>query len=79
MSSRYLLVVRIICFTIKQHHDNWAPDQLRIMVIFSRNPPTTTRVKISQYVDILCQGISNALKSQTPSNLTCSKYIYRSK
>ena len=46
------------------------------------NPSVTARVKISQNVDILAKvhlPISSALKSQTLSNLTCSKYIYRSK
>ena len=42
------------------------------------NPSTTTRVKISQNFDT-SQGLSSALKTWTLSNLTCSKYIYRSK
>ena len=43
------------------------------------NPPTTTRVKISQQFSYTSWGQSSALKSQTMSNLTCNKYIYRSK
>ena len=42
------------------------------------NPSVTARVKISQNVDILAD-IYSALKNRTLSNLTCSKYIYRSK
>ena len=54
--------------------------QAIIIITMHIHPPTTTRVKISQNVDIhVCtsQGLSRALKSQTLSNLTCSKYIYR--
>ena len=38
----------------------------------------TAKVKISQNVDIFAKVYLVHLKSQTLSNLTCSKYIYRS-
>ena len=41
--------------------------------------PITTRVKISQNVDILAKVYQVNLKVKTLSNLTCRKYIYRSK
>ena len=50
------------------------------LIDYAINPPTTTAmVKISQNVDILPKVYLVHLKSQTLSNLTCSKYIYRSK
>ena len=47
--------------------------------IFVVNPSMTARVKISKKYWYTWQGISTALESQTLSNLTCSKYIYRLK
>ena len=45
------------------------------------NPPPTATTRVQNYSKCweTCQGISSALKSQTLPNLTCSKYIYRSK
>ena len=47
-------------------------------ITYAVNTPTTTRVKISQNIDILPK-VYVAFKSQTLSNLMCSMYIYRSK
>ena len=51
----------------------------RDIYVMYMNPPMTVKVKISQNVDILVKVYLVHFKSQTLSNLMCSKYIYRSK
>ena len=50
------------------------------MLYIPINPPATTWVKIGQNQSKFWNtspGLSSALKSQTLSNLSCSKYTYR--
>ena len=63
------------CRTLSSHQGALRPETKSDISLTS----VTARVKIGQNFDILTKVYSSALKSQTLSNLTCSKCIYRSK